>query len=111
MRRLLAGAVLTGALAVAAPAEAHTLSVSFARGETFRWARTMATAVQAAQWGVGDCRRINVHVVDCDWWDRVQGRNGGAIIRCDNVVRIRLGRFGVQREFPVIKCYVEGAGP
>lgn len=111
MRRLLAAAITVGALAVPAQAGAHTLAISTARGETLRWARTMATATEAYAWGVGDCRRVSAHIVDCAWSSKVAGRNGGAIIHCDNVVRVNLGPFGVERYSRVIACYAEGFPP
>lgn len=111
MRRFSVALVAVVALALPAPAVAHTLSISTARGETFRWARMMATATEAYAWGVGTCVRVNAHAVDCPWWSKTAGRNGGATTHCDNVVRVRLGTFGVERHYPVVRCRVEGLVP
>ena len=111
MRRLVLAATVAATMAIPADAYAHTLSFGVARGETYRWARTNAAAAQSYAWGVGACQRINGHVIDCAWWSKTAGRDGGATIHCDRIVRIRLGRFGIEREYPVVDCHVEGFPP
>ena len=110
MRRVVAGAITIGALAFPGPAAAHTLSIGAARGETLRWARTLVAATEAYAWGVGDCRRINAHNVDCPWWSKVAGRNGGAAIHCDYGSRVTLGPFDLERRTSRAHCHVEGYG-
>ena len=80
MRKTLVALVVATALAGAAPADAHTLSIARAHAVTVAVAHQQFLLVGWADaWGVGECRRVNLHVVDCGYWLR---RDPGTLGGC-----------------------------
>jgi hypothetical protein len=63
MKRLLLTALLT--LGLAAPAQAHTLSIPFARGGAARAARQLTAEEGGGWYSVSRCYRATSHVVYC----------------------------------------------
>ena len=79
MRKTLVALVVATALMAAAPADAHTLSITTARVITTDVAHQQYLVVGwADDWGVGGCRQESVHAATCDYWLRREtGKFGG----------------------------------
>ncbi|MFL5821787.1 MAG: hypothetical protein ACJ76S_13985 [Solirubrobacteraceae bacterium] len=78
MRKTLVALVVATALVAAAPADAHTMSITTARAVTAASAhQQFVLAGWADDWGVGDCRQVSVHAVDCHYWLRRKNEDSG----------------------------------
>jgi hypothetical protein len=105
MRRTGLALLLTG-LVMAPAAQAHVLSIPYARGAVAKVAKAhaakFAASGAAAGWAVGDCARISDHIVDCpyDAWMRttVPGVPGFAEFRCTRTVRVAITGRSYVRE-------------
>lgn len=113
MRKFVVAAIATGVLTVPAPAGAHTLPLGSARAEVTQWARLIAGTTRSHAWGMGACRRLSVHAVECDYWTDSVGAMGEnpTTIHCTGVVQVRIAGRSFYRElfYPVKSCAVRAA--
>jgi hypothetical protein len=93
MKRVLLAGLLT--LGFAAPAQAHYLTVPYARGGAVQAARELA-AEQGANWyRVATCSRLNDHAVTCGIALTIPTPNG--LLACGAGVRIWIRGRSYQR--------------
>ena len=102
MKRLLLTGLLT--LGLAAPAQAHYLTVPYARGLAVQAAEEVAAEEAADSWRVGTCSRVNVHVVLCRIAWTIP-RNGTRV-SCAGAVRIWIRGTSYKRYWNVasVRC-------